>query len=41
MNQIKVHPWLRQIKKITDGEREIELLQCVLTKTKIAKKSKE
>ena len=25
-------------KKITDGEREIELLQCVLTKTKIAKK---
>ena len=28
-------------KKITDGEREIELLQSVLTKTKIAKKSKE
>ena len=25
-------------KKITDGEREIELLQSVLTKTKIANK---
>ena len=25
-------------KKITDGEREIELLQSVLPKTKIAKK---
>ena len=28
-------------KKITDGEQEIELLQSIPTKTKIAKKSKE
>ena len=38
MNQIKVHPWLRQIKKIADGKQEIELLQSVLSKTKTVKK---
>ena len=35
---MKAHPWLRLIKKISVGEREIELLQSILTKTKIAKK---
>ena len=33
MNQIKFHPWLRQIKN-----NKIELLQGALIKTKIAKK---
>ena len=38
MNQIKQSSSLAATnKKITDGEREIELLKSVLTKTKIAK----
>ena len=36
MNQIKFHPWLRQIKN-----NKIELLQGALIKTKIAKKKEQ